>query len=147
DSAGLTNENSVRRFWSLEDDVPGLGPCWKDHVYAQICKVTGEIFEAAARGMMIHFQTLPNAFELFGVDFLVDQTGNAWLLELNAFPDFKQTGAELRDKVVGRLFEGVVDAAIKPFFGMPSYAENLAVKEESELGMRLVAAPTLGKKT
>jgi tubulin--tyrosine ligase len=35
---------------------------------------------------MIHFQTLPNAFELFGVDFLVDANGDVWLLELNAYP-------------------------------------------------------------
>lgn len=147
DSAGLPTYNSVKRFWSLDDDVPGVAPDWKDHVYEQICCVTGEIFKAAAKGMMVHFQTLPNAFELFGVDFLVDNSGNSWLLELNAFPDFKQTGDELRDRVVGKLFESVVDAAVKPFFGLPSEAANLAVKEETKDGLRLVTNPKLGKKT
>ncbi|KAJ6166695.1 hypothetical protein N7470_002142 [Penicillium chermesinum] len=87
-------------------------------VFSQICAVTGEIFEAAARGMMVHFQTLPNAFELFGVDFLVDSSGNAWLLEMNAYPDFGQTGEALKEVVVGRLFEETIDVAVKPFFGL-----------------------------
>ncbi|KAI5281004.1 hypothetical protein KEM54_003465, partial [Ascosphaera aggregata] len=146
DGAGLPTYNSVKRFWSLDDDVPGIHSDWKDKVYEQICCITGEIFKAAARGMMIHFQTLPNSFEVFGVDFLVDRTGNTWLLELNAFPDFKQTGDELRDRVIGKLFESVVDAAVKPFFNLPSEAAKLAVKEETEMGLRLVTNPKLGKK-
>jgi hypothetical protein len=114
---GSSNEGSVRRFWDLDHHVPGLSDDWKEKIFDQICAVTGEVFEAAARGMMIHFQTLPNAFELFGVDFLVDSDGSAWLLELNAFPDFAQTGEDLKEAVVGRLFEEMVDVAVKPFFG------------------------------
>jgi hypothetical protein len=90
---------------------------WRSHVFTQICETTGEVFEAAARGMMVHFQTLPNAFEVFGLDFLVDAVGTAWLLEVNAFPDFRQTGDDLRDLVAG-LWEGVVDVAVSPFFGI-----------------------------
>lgn len=115
---GSSNEGSVRRFWDLDQNVPGLSDDWKEKIFDQICSVTGEVFEAAARGMMIHFQTLPNAFELFGVDFLVDSNGSAWLLELNAFPDFAQTGEDLKEAVVGRLFEEMVDVAVKPFFGL-----------------------------
>ena len=136
---GSTNEGSVRRFWQLDDRVPGLSPDWKDKVYNQICAVTGEVFEAAARGMMVHFQTLPNSFELFGVDFLVDHTGNAWLLELNAFPDFAQTGEELKEAVVGRLFEETVDVAVKPFFGLGE------VSVKGSKCLRLVADLHLGR--
>ncbi|KAJ5748967.1 Survival protein SurE-like phosphatase/nucleotidase [Penicillium nucicola] len=134
---GSSNEGSVRRFWDLDHHVPGLSDDWKEKIFDQICAVTGEVFEAAARGMMIHFQTLPNAFELFGVDFLVDSNGSAWLLELNAFPDFAQTGEDLKEVVVGRLFEEMVDVAVKPFFGL----------EESGSGdMKLVADLDLGRK-
>ena len=111
-----TKEISVYRFWSLEDESLE-DPDWKDHVYEQICQVTGEVFEAAARGQMVHFQPLSNAFEIFGVDFLVDDRFNVWLLELNAFPDFKQTGAELQDEVIGGLFSETIRTAVKPFFG------------------------------
>ncbi|KAK5169892.1 uncharacterized protein LTR77_005870 [Saxophila tyrrhenica] len=126
-SAHLTNtclqsgerEGSVRDFWSLPSDIQSstLDSSWKDNVFEQICAITGEVFEAAARGMSIHFQTLPNAFEIFGLDFLVDAEGTAWLLEVNAFPDFKQTGEKLQGVVKG-LMEGVIDVAVAPFFGV-----------------------------
>lgn len=118
-------EGSVHSFWSLpSDDVSAdLPQNWKENVFAQICAVTGEIFEAAARAMTIHFQPLPNAFEVFGVDFLVDAQGKASLMEVNAFPDFKQTGEEL-DWVIQGLFEGVVDVAVKPFFGVEDRDEE-----------------------
>ncbi|EAW09598.1 putative acid phosphatase [Aspergillus clavatus NRRL 1] len=138
---GSANEGSVRRFWELDPHVPGLSYNWKEKVFNQICAVTGEVFEAAARGMMVHFQTLPNAFELFGVDFLVDKDGTPWLLELNAYPDFGQTGEELKDLVVGRLFEETVDVAVKPFFGMGDSSVN-GTKD-----LKLVANIELGRKT
>ncbi|KAH9834346.1 TTL-domain-containing protein [Teratosphaeria destructans] len=125
-SAHLTNtclqtserEGSVHAFWSLPSHLPDLaGREWKDEVFTQICQATGEVFEAAARTMGIHFQPLPNAFEIFGLDFLVDAQGQSWLLEVNAFPDFAQTGEGLQG-VIGGLFEGVVEKAVVPFFGI-----------------------------
>ena len=111
-------EGSVHLFRDLPSSTtPGLNPEWKDAVFAQVCTVTGEAFEAAARGMSVHFQPLPSAFEIFGVDFLVDGQGTAWLLEMNAFPDFRQTGEELKGVVEG-LFEEVVEVAVRPYFGI-----------------------------
>ncbi|KAJ4382389.1 hypothetical protein N0V86_002724 [Didymella sp. IMI 355093] len=121
-------EGSVGLFWSLPDsivsqpDTPVHAPSnWKEKVFAQIKDITAATFEAAARGMSIHFQPLPNAFEIFGLDFMVGIEGdgglNTYLLEVNAFPDFRQTGDELSGMIEG-LFEGVVDEAIAPFFGV-----------------------------
>lgn len=156
DSADFPTVDSVRRFWDLEDlantPLSGIekGSNWKESVYDQICAVTGEIFEAAARTMTTHFQTLPNAFEIFGVDFLVDSSANVWLLELNAFPDFKQTGNYLKEKVIGGLLEAVVDAAVKPFFDAQgkssSEAQNLAEGEETKGGLRLAKVLDMGKR-
>lgn len=141
----VPESETVRRFWNLPSDpLPNskLSPTWKDDIYEQICSVTGELFTAAARGMMIHFQTVPNAFEVFGVDFLVDEGGSVWLLEVNAFPDFGQTGEELRDIVVGGLFGGVVDVAVDEFFGGDGEKKN----GQGDNGMRLVADLDLGRK-
>ena len=121
-------EGSVGLFWNLPNEIasqPGGASVdapsdWKDRVFEQIKEITGATFEAAARGMGIHFQPLPNAFEVFGLDFMVGIEGdgglNTYLLEVNAFPDFRQTGSELSGMIEG-LFEGVVDEAIRPFFG------------------------------
>ena len=115
-------EGSVHAFWSLPSTIPGVSSTdWKQEVFSQICSITGEIFEAAARSMSIHFQPLPNAFEIYGIDFLVDANATAWLLEVNAFPDFAQTGQEL-GSLIQDLFENVVEKGIKSFF---------AIKDES----------------
>ncbi|KAJ4350112.1 uncharacterized protein N0V89_008733 [Didymosphaeria variabile] len=134
-------EGSVGSFWNLPDRIPEqpLNPSsdgakeastplppnanWKEEVYKQICAITGEVFEAAARGMSIHFQALPNAFEIFGLDFMISIEKNGelrtWLLEVNAFPDFRQTGEECKGVVEGLMVE-VVRVGIKPFFGETS---------------------------
>ena len=118
-----TRDGSVQTFFSLPSLQPGLPETWKTDVFTQICSTTGELFEAAARGMGVHFQPLPNAFEVFGLDFVVDASGTAYLLEVNAFPDFKQTGEELNGVVEG-LWEGVVDRAVRPFFGVEGGEEK-----------------------
>ncbi|CCU81906.1 tubulin-tyrosine ligase family protein [Blumeria hordei DH14] len=119
-SAHLTNtclqtgnhDGSVQLLTTL--DLPAA---LKTSIYDQIDHISGEIFEAAARGMLVHFQTLPNVFEVFGLDFLVDEAGTTWLLEVNAFPDFQQTGHELQEVVSG-LWEAVVATAVVGFFGI-----------------------------
>lgn len=127
-------EGSVHAFWSLPDDVPGLPSEWKQKTFQQICKITGDVFEGAARGMMVHFQPLPNAFELFGVDFMLDANGIPYLLEINAFPDFAQTGDEL-NSIVQEFFEEVVDVAIKPFFGLSSEEEQKMERERMSVAL------------
>jgi hypothetical protein len=113
-------EGSVHAFWSLPESLPQLeGTDWRDRVFNEISLITGELFEAAARSMGIHFQALPNAFEIFGLDFLVDADGTTWLLEVNAFPDFAQTGPELQD-LISDMFREVVRVGVAPFFGVES---------------------------
>ncbi|KAI2610598.1 sure-like protein [Hypoxylon sp. NC1633] len=103
-------DGTVQRFWDA-----ALEERQKEDLFRQICDVSGELFEAAARAMLMHFRPLANAFEVYGLDFLVDAGGAAWLLEVNAFPDFKQTGEELRGLVAG-LWGGVLGRAVVPFF-------------------------------
>ncbi len=135
-----SRKESVARFWDLEDAAHG--PDWKKKVFEQICEATAEVFEAAAREQMVHFQTLPNAFEVFGIDFLVDSSFRIWLLEINAYPDFKQTGQHLQDAVIGGLFRQVMKVAVRPFF-------NKAAEENDSQGsneMLLVKNMDMGRR-
>ena len=93
---------------------------------------------------MIHFQMLPNAFEVFGVDWLIDAESKVWLLEVNAFPDFGQTGKELRGVVEG-LWEGVVGVGVRGFFGVDG--EDAGQPEgEKKWGMKKVLDVDLGRR-
>lgn len=127
---------SVQRFWAL--DMPAD---LQQSIFASICEISGEIFEAAARGMMIHFQPLPFAFEVYGLDFLVDADGTPWLLEVNAFPDFKQTGDDLKEAVVTGLWEGVLRCTVGEWAGLTPGGEakddeKMVLAREVDLGRR-----------
>jgi tubulin--tyrosine ligase len=103
------DEGSVRRFWDLETDS-------QDSIWRQICEITGDLFKAAVTVDRINFQPLPNAFEIYGLDFLVSEDEQVHLLEVNAYPDFKQTGDNLNQVIVG-LFRAVVAVAVSRFQG------------------------------
>ena len=110
---------NVRQFSDLPERLPGAkvaSPDWKHQAYEQIKAMTGELFQAAV-AQPTTFQPLPNAFEIYGLDWLVDAQGKTWLLEVNAFPDFAQTGNDLKD-LVAELWKGVLGLAIQNFFNM-----------------------------
>ena len=137
-------DGSVGLFWNLPNELPTTATrvstsfhntegTWKSAAFSQILHITAQIFEAAARSMSIHFQPLPNSFEIFGLDFMVGVEGDGdlrtWLLEVNAFPDFRQTGEELKGLVEG-LFEGVVDVGIASFFKLGEHEEHRSEEEK-----------------
>ncbi len=123
----------------LFDELP-LAEGVRGDIKAQIREVTGDLFEAAARGMTVHFQPLPNAFEAYGLDFLVDAAGTAWLLEVNAFPDFRQSGHGPAGGVVKGFWRGVVNRGVRPFvLGGEDKAEEgdgMVLVREVDLGRR-----------
>lgn len=92
-----------------------------DGAIDRIGQVVGETFKAAL-GMPTHFSVSEQSFEVFGIDLLLSLPADApdrdlavHLLEVNACPDFKQSGDKLHG-IIERLFEGVLDIAVKPFF-------------------------------
>lgn len=132
-------QDSVQAFWSLPagDLAPHSYRCteedWRKDVFAQICAVTSEVFLGAARTMGSHFQPLSNAFEVFALDFLLDDKGTAWLLEINSFPDFRQTGEQLKGLVQG-LFEDIVRTVVPSFYTIPlKRGTKSQIEHKSEL--------------
>lgn len=136
-------EGSVVRFWDLAEGAANLPGHWKNDVFEYICRATGTLFEAAAKEQVIHFQTLGNAFEVFGVDWVVDEKGVPWLLEVNAFPDFKQSGEALKAVIQG-LWNGIIGIAVKGFFAPEAKAEGRS--EEQKLRMRRVLDVDMGRR-
>lgn len=104
----------VEAFWQLQGVLPGL----KHEIFDGVCTLTGEVFKAAATVDRMGFQPLEHGFEVYGLDFLVDTTNGVHLLEVNAYPDFKQTGLELQGVVSG-LFADVVGGIVSPLMGGP----------------------------
>ncbi|SNX84855.1 related to PBY1 - putative tubulin tyrosine ligase [Melanopsichium pennsylvanicum] len=111
---------------TIQDSSQQLSQQMIEEVRRKAAEVIGASFEAAAKAGSIHWQMWPNAFEVFGVDLLVGYDDNVdagkgenkelkvWLLEVNAQPDFAQTGARL-SAVIDRLFERVCEIAVLPY--------------------------------
>jgi tubulin--tyrosine ligase len=59
----------------------------KDDVYS----ITNELFKAFENEYTV-FAPMNNCFEIYGLDFMVDEDLNTSLLEINPGPDFQQTG-------------------------------------------------------
>ncbi|EWC47343.1 hypothetical protein DRE_00311 [Drechslerella stenobrocha 248] len=112
----------VHAFWALGKAFEIADEVLEEW-FGQVCAVTGEVFRAAVGAGRVHFQPVPNGFEVYGVDFLVGEDGVVRLLEVNAGPDFGQTGGVLRG-LVGGLFEEVVRVAVCGFFGEAAAGET-----------------------
>ncbi|KAF6829970.1 tubulin-tyrosine ligase [Colletotrichum musicola] len=100
----FVNKQSMRDFWTAPDDL--LPGDWKADVFDQICGVSAELFRAAAHTMADKFTTVNKCFELFAVDFLIDTSGTAWLLEVNETPAFYDVG--MAGPLALRLMESVI---------------------------------------
>jgi hypothetical protein len=92
-----------RRFVKLlsEELPPFKG--YVSKIKEEICSITGELFSAFENEYTV-FSPMLNCFELFGLDFMVDEEFKVHLLEVNPGPDFKQTGNALQ-AVIENLWE------------------------------------------
>ena len=65
----------------------------------QIHEIVRDLFMAYENEYSV-FCPMNNCFELYGLDFLLDEQLNVSFLEVNPGPDFKQTGDRLRSVIV-----------------------------------------------
>jgi hypothetical protein len=100
-------QDVVEEFWHLK----GLTKFEKNIIFNKIFQIMGQTFQAATAIDKINFQPLQNATEIFGVDFIIDSKLNVNLLEINAYPDFKQTGDHLKT-LIDDLFKGVLEKLV-----------------------------------
>ncbi|KAJ7275351.1 tubulin-tyrosine ligase family-domain-containing protein [Mycena haematopus] len=111
----LSGPDNTRTKFSTED---------MQAIIDQMVRILAETFKAALENP-IHFQPLPNAFELFGVDFLVtDSPGiqprfRVSLLEINAEPAIELTGPRL-SWILQDLFTVICQVCVEPFFNAKS---------------------------
>ncbi|CCE61448.1 hypothetical protein TPHA_0A03720 [Tetrapisispora phaffii CBS 4417] len=110
----LQDENQQKELSVMEfDELVDIEDSMKEKIKNQIHDIAHDLFLAAIGVNRINFQPLPNAFETYGVDFLVDSNYDVKILEVNAYPDFKQTGDDLKD-LIDELFDNTVNYIIAP---------------------------------
>ena len=106
--------------WLLEkwDTLPrGDGPAAVARVYDGMRTALAALF-GSFRGQFERFMPLANAFELFGVDFLVDEDMHPWLLEFNPGPDMGQARNRLQP-----LMQAIVDDTVDTMVQQRDWAD------------------------
>ncbi|KAL1935221.1 hypothetical protein VTP01DRAFT_4361 [Rhizomucor pusillus] len=131
--ADFVEDDSVCLFWDLVDK--GVTNDALNAMFTKMQEILKDIFDACTSEVTT-FQAIPNAFELFGIDFLVDDNLNVYFLEANAYPDFKQTGTRLQH-LIQELFEATVTTAVEPFFGKENTPDPKFVKVLDKQLLRL----------
>ncbi|GAA6036636.1 hypothetical protein JCM8097_001264 [Rhodosporidiobolus ruineniae] len=130
-SVGVLQEMADKTILSGPNKGEKLGRERIEKIEEGVREAVAEVFKAAV-GAGSSFQALPNAFEIFGVDFLVSDDLQVSLLEINACPDFGQTGAALQS-IIDHLFSCTLETAVKPFFAAQDAAAAGSAKEEDAL--------------
>ena len=114
--AHLASTDLVQQlFWDVDDAQ--LGHTQKERIFQEICAITGDVFRAASDQCVASFPTSSCAFEVFGVDFMVDANMKTWLLEINAGPAIGLTSPEI-EWTVQQLYKDIVNVVVKPYFGL-----------------------------
>ena len=79
--------------------------------YESICEIVEELWGALSANRK-HFFALPNCWELFGLDFMLDEQRKVWLLEANPDPSMKMFGGpRFREQMLGGLSSPLPDGA------------------------------------
>lgn len=78
----FVEDDSVKLFWDLKQEE-GVTEENLNFMFKQMQETLRDIFDACTSEMTT-FQAMPNAFELYGVDFLIDRDMKVYFLEANA---------------------------------------------------------------
>jgi tubulin---tyrosine ligase len=82
DEDTFVENDSVKLFWNLKNEE-GVTQENLDSIFKQMQETLRDLFDACSSEMTT-FQAIPNAFELYGVDFLIDSDMQVYFLEANA---------------------------------------------------------------
>jgi hypothetical protein len=122
-------------------DKQGYPPDALDRALDKMRAISTGIFMMASTKFSRHL----GLFELFGLDFLLDQNCNPYLLEVNAIPNLS-TETGLQKKIKGTVLPGMIDMLYDmhpEFFNPGSSAPN--VRKIIRKGWTLLGDETSGE--
>eukprot|EP00162_Nutomonas_longa_P019223 comp30000_c0_seq1/m.63722 comp30000_c0_seq1/g.63722 ORF comp30000_c0_seq1/g.63722 comp30000_c0_seq1/m.63722 type:complete len:102 (+) comp30000_c0_seq1:1-306(+) len=95
----------------------------------------------------LHPNEYPFCFEIFGLDFLIDQSLKVYLIEMNTNPSLEKDSDVVRD-IIPNMLNDAFNITIDPFFAFPHIDRNQSdsaypLKNNKENGWIRVFDPKL----
>ena len=79
----MSTQDFIQKLNSEYPELPETGKyTWQTHFHSQIKDITLKVFQQMAEVM----ENKQSSFELFGLDFVIDQKLKCWLIEANMSP-------------------------------------------------------------
>jgi hypothetical protein len=90
----------------MREQLAGLGMpgAWEGHILPTLRRVTA----ATMRSAQERAEPRRGSFEVYGLDFVLDETLEPWLIEVNESPNLSAHGSELKARMLPVMLEQLV---------------------------------------
>jgi hypothetical protein len=111
------NKLSFNEFQKyLDNTTHGRFNFW-EMAYPQMKKIARDVFRVGHHTMDTHQKMF--GYELFGLDFMIDENFKVWLIEANTNPCL-ETSCSILTRLITNMIDNVISIAVDPLFPPPS---------------------------
>lgn len=114
------NKLSLVEFQKYLDDLPGNTLNVEEHIRPQIRDLMADCIKAAVD--RLNPRNIEHCFEVFGFDFMIDEAGRAWVIEVNTNPALEPCNAYL-GKLIPKMLEEAFQLSLDQMY--PSGAASV----------------------
>ena len=99
---------------------------FEKYFYEEIKKLMKIAFDSVLkRANLLNPEKIPNSFELFGFDIMVDQSYKCWLIEANYIPGLTDDGSEYAKFYMDRMMDDMFKLTLDELYPIPRNAKRV----------------------
>jgi hypothetical protein len=99
---------------------------FEQYFFEEMRKIMKLSFDAMHhKGNLLNPNNIPNTFELFGFDMMVDESYKCWLIEANYIPGLTDDGNEYAKRYFDRMTDDMFKLTVDEIFPAPKNAKRL----------------------
>lgn len=103
-----------------------IGGSFEKYFYEEIRKLMKTAFDSVLkRANLLNPEKIPNSFELFGFDIMVDQSYKCWLIEANYIPGLTDDGSEYAKYYMDRMMDDMFKLTLDELYPIPRNAKRV----------------------
>jgi hypothetical protein len=89
----------------------GLGDAWSDDIFPSMIRLVAAVMRSGVERSEVSRR---DAFEIFGLDLVLDETLRPWLIEVNESPNLSSHGSKLKERILGPMIASALELVTEP---------------------------------